>query len=78
MSVDSYRKYESARESYDFSAKKLLALTSSMDKESGRQEKKLADSIKKATPPNPINEAYLQFSDKRLNEILKEYSSLNR
>lgn len=77
-SVDSYRKYESARESYDFSAKKLLALTASMDKESEKQKKDLADSIKKATPSNPIDEAYLQFSDKRLNEILKEYSSLNR
>ena len=78
-SVDSYRKYESARESYDFSAKKLLALTSSMDKESEKQKKDLADSIKKATPLNPIDEAYLQLSDKRLNEILKEYNnSLNR
>lgn len=77
-SVDSYRKYESAREFYDSSTKKLLALTASMDKESEKQEKRLADSIKNAAPPNPIDEAYLQFSDKRLNEILKEYSSLNR
>lgn len=77
-SVDSYRKYESARESYDFSAKKLLALTASMDKESEKQKKGLADSIKKATPINPIDEAYLRHSDERLNEILKEYNSLNR
>ena len=77
-SVDSYRKYESAKESYDSSAKKLLALTASMDKESERQEKKLTDSIKKATPPNPIDEAYLRHSDERLNEILREYNSLSR
>lgn len=77
-SVDSYRKYESAKESYDSSAKKLLALTASMDKESEKQEKNLTDSIKKATPINPIDEAYLRFSDERLNEMLKEYNSLRR
>lgn len=77
-SVDSYRKYESARESYDSSAKKLLALTSSMDKESKKQEKNLTDSIKKATPPNSLDEAYLQFSKERFNEMLKEYNSLSR
>lgn len=77
-SVDSYRKYESARESYDFSAKKLLALTSSMDKDSKEQEKNLTDSIKKATPINPIDEAYLRLSEERLNEMLKEYNSLSR
>lgn len=77
-SVDSYHKYESARESYNSSAKKLLALTSSMDKESKKQEKNLTDSIKKATPINPIDEIYLRFSNERLNEILKEYNSLRR
>ena len=74
-SVDSYHKYESAKESYDSSAKELLALTASMDKESKKQEKDLTDSIKNATPPNPIDEAYLRFSEERLNETLKEYNN---